>query len=333
MKNTFEKIIKKLHLGKDLLRFEPLHGGALHKIWRVDTELGIFVLKEINTHISSRRAFPKPYETAEIIANRFYQSNLPAVCAAKINEHYVNKILDRYFIVYPFIKGHIIATDKLNIKQLEAIASIFSVMHSLNLKIENVDNPHYDIFDNNYWATLLTEGKPSTISPFLDKLIEWNNRYHDAIVYLNKNLCITHRDMHPKNVLWDNQEKPHIIDWEASGLMNPILEIVGYGLEWGGIISGIFIENNSKVLLKAYKNNGGLIADRNEIRHAFYGWLGNCVLGWTEFNLRRMMGKISSDPNEIKLGNDIINKNMKTCIEYIANHENDLIEMACSILI
>lgn len=327
MKNTFEEIVKRLHLGDSLLHFESLHGGALHSMWRVDTELGKFAIKEINTHISSRRAFPKPYETAEEIANNFYQCSLPAVCALKINDCYVNKILDRYFIVYPFINAHVMEADKLNHTQLQAVGDIFAKMHRLDLKIEGVDKPHYDIFENNHWTTLLTEIQPCAITPFLDQILKWNDKYHDAIPYLNSRLCITHRDMHPKNVLWDSKLQPHIVDWEAAGLMDPALEIIGYGLEWGGIISGAFIENNSKLILSTYKEKGGLSFDQNKIRHAFYGWLGHCVMGWTEFNLRRMAGRTSTDPNEMKIAKDIINENMKKCIDYIANHENELIGM------
>ena len=43
--------------------------------------------------------------------------------------------------------------------------------------------------------------------------------------------------MHPWNVLWSHKN-PSIIDWESSNWINPVQEIVGYSLEWCGVMSG-----------------------------------------------------------------------------------------------
>jgi len=107
-----------------------------------------------------------------------------------------------------------------------------------------------------------------------------------------------------------------------------MLEIVGYGLEWGGIISGTFVENNTKHILQAYKKYNRSVVSKEEIEHTFYGWIGNCVMGWTEFNIRRMRGETSTDSDEIKIGKDIIQNKMNNCINYIAAHENELINLA-----
>lgn len=328
MKEIFEEVIKQLNLGNNLLGAEPIHGGALHKMWRIETERQVFAIKEINSHVASRRSFWKHHETTENIANTFYQNHIPAVCALKINQHFVNKCLNNFFIVYPYIGGNVIQPDQLNEQQLDTIGSLFSKMHLLDIDVEGVETPYYDIFDNDYWTTLLSQQDTSTISSCLANLIDWNDKYHEAIPFLNKKLVITHRDMHPSNILWDNHRQPHVIDWEAAGLMNPMLEIVGYGLEWGGIISGTFVEKNTKHILEAYKKYNRSAVSKEEIEHAFYGWIGNCVMGWTEFNVRRMSGETSTDPKEIKIGKDIIQNKMNNCINYIAAHENELINLA-----
>lgn len=55
------------------------------------------------------------------------------------------------------------------------------------------------------------------------------------------------------------------------------------------------------------------------MQHAFYGWLGHCVLGWTEFNIRRAIGEVS-------VGKDIIENAMIPCIRYLSQNEKNIID-------
>ncbi len=54
---------------------------------------------------------------------------------------------------------------------------------------------------------------------------------------------------------------------------------------------------------------------------AFTGWLGHCVLAWTEFNIHRMLGEVSSDEAEILKGREILEEKMIPCIKYIRSEE------------
>ncbi|CAM2950863.1 hypothetical protein Lpar_3271 [Legionella parisiensis] len=49
--------------------------------------------------------------------------------------------------------------------------------------------------------------------------------------------------------------------------------------------------------------------------------LGHCVLAWTEFNIRRMLGEVTSDETEILKGREIIEEKMMPCITYIKTEE------------
>lgn len=49
---------------------------------------------------------------------------------------------------------------------------------------------------------------------------------------------MSHRDLDQKNVLWNTDNHPHLIDWESAGWTNPMVELVTMALNWGGIVSG-----------------------------------------------------------------------------------------------
>lgn len=333
MKDIFQLIIQTLGLGNNLVNFEPLHGGALHKMWRLDTDQGQYALKQINEHITEKESFPTTYEISEKISDSFYNSGIQAVSALKFNNHFVHNISGLWCILYPYIHGKVIPIDELNERQLQDVGHIFADLHTLKLNVEGVDTAHYDIFEDSHWTHLIHQAKVTELIELLPKIHDWNKKYSDAIEHLNQNLVVTHRDLHHINVLWDDQLKAHVIDWETAGLMNPLLEIIGYGYEWGGIITDTFQKSNTFSILKSYQEKMNLHITIEDIQHAFFGWLGHCVLGWTEFNLRRMLGETSSDPEEINIGHNIINNNMKKCIDYISKNEALLIDVPISTLL
>src|SRR5690606_10062787 len=51
-------------------------------------------------------------------------------------------------------------------------------------------------------------------------------------------LRISHRDLYPSNVIWQDEIHPTIIDWELSGYIHPIIELIGVAQNWGGVNSG-----------------------------------------------------------------------------------------------
>lgn len=324
----FEKIILKFELGRKLLELEPIYGGALHRMWKLTTDTDVFAVKEINSHITEKDTFPINYEVSEEIASTFSQNGIPAISAIKINERYVHKVADCWYIIYPHIHAQLCSFDDLSDNQLQTVGSIFANMHNLNIKVENVDLGHYDYFKDEHWESLIKLSANNTLEKMLNFLVHCNKRFKQAIDALKTYQVVTHRDMHSLNVLWDESNRPFVIDWETAGLMNPVLEIVGYGLEWGGIIQGEFKKESTQTLLHQYKREIAQPMDGEQIKQAFYGWIGHCIMGWTEFNIRRMLGQTSRDEQEQKIGSDIINNKMIPCIQYISSNEDRLLDLA-----
>jgi Ser/Thr protein kinase RdoA (MazF antagonist) len=322
---NLKTLVEQFKLGEIIGNVTPLNGGALHSMFHLKTASGDYAIKQLNRHITQKESFQKAYELSEIIAELMLNAQIPAVCSLSFDGSHVLQVETDYFIVYPFVAGELVDEKNLTLEHAQRIGTLYNLMHGKKLKLSGVDKAHYDYFDDNYWEELIRKTKNVALSQLLSSIIYWNQAYAMSIPELNKELVITHRDMHCKNVLWDIKGQPHIVDWESAGLMNPMMELIGYGLEWGGLIVQQKINASFfEALISSYFQDAAH-SWKTTPRQAFYGWLGHCVLAWTEFNIRRMIGEISTDDSEIAKGQEIIEKKMIPCLNFIKNNEHDLI--------
>lgn len=316
-----QPLIDKLQLGELKAQPELLQGGALHSMIKIETSKGIYAIKRLNPHITAKSNFKKSYEYSEQIANEMAKNAIPAVNALSFNDEYVINVDKCHYIIYPYIDGHLLDESKLTLEHARSVGELYSLIHSIDIHHAEIDEAQYEYFDDAHWVKLIEKSKYSDLITLLPVILDWNHAYFQAIPALKQESVITHRDMHIQNVLWDGQSKPHIIDWESAGLMNPMLEIIGYGLEWSGII--LYQKVNVpflKKLIATYHQHSSKTWITSP-HQAFKGWLGHCVLAWTEFNIRRMLGEVSSDEAEILKGREIIEKQMIPCIKYIRREE------------
>lgn len=323
---ALEKLVKRIKLGSLYQPPSTVNGGALHTMWRIKTSQGDFIAKRINPHIAEKTTFPESYEISEQIANLFKIHNVPAVAALAFNNRYVHEIDGNWFIIYPFVKGHMLDMKDINTEHGKVIGQLFAKIHNSALPSFDDLQVHYDVFDNDHWTRLINNSNHHALTTLLPQILKWNDLYQSLISELNNDLLVTHRDMHHKNILWEKDLTPHIVDWESAGLINPLLELIGYGCEWAGVIWGQFKQETFLALIDAYLKEK-TTPSQTDIKTAFYGWIGHCVLGWTEFNIRRILGMISSDPNEINIGNTIIDTRMSKCLQYLHDNEIAMLEV------
>lgn len=224
------------NLGLGEVKNEPfsLSGGALHSMLHVKTSTGEYAIKVINPHIQEKPEFPDNYNFTEQVAEHFSKLDIPAVHAISFDNKYVVYAEEQAFIIYPYISGKILLSNQINTKHCERVGELFSKIHSADIALEGCDKPDYITFENRHWNDLLSRSGNEKLINMSDFILTSNDRYNDIIESLNTKSILTHRDMHYKNMLWDEDDNPFIIDWESAGLMNPYLEVIGYALEWAG---------------------------------------------------------------------------------------------------
>src|ERR1700694_1702617 len=101
-----------------------------------------------------------------------------------------------------------------------------------------IENPQYDIHSNEEITTLIKKSIEMSL-PFANKLqqstsmlIKWNDEYQQAIHSFRHISVVSHADLDQKNVLWDENDNPILIDWESVRALNPTYELLITALDW-----------------------------------------------------------------------------------------------------
>lgn len=136
-------------------------------------------------------------------------------------------------------------------------------------------------------------------------------------------MIISHTDLDRKNVMWQG-DIPFVIDWEASGYINPTIELIQVAWSWsGGDIENIDY-NKFETVVRLYQKYSKRKIDKKIGKLIYADIYGG--LAWLNYNLKRSLCiENEYEQDEIELAeNEIIQsiKEMKYNIEQINNMLN-----------
>lgn len=299
------KLMYTLRLGTPIEEPVRIEGGLLHKMYRVATSNGLFAVKVLNPEIMKRPDALSNTILSEKVAKAF-EGLIPVVVSLEIDGKQVHKLEEEYYMVFPWTDGASVFPREITPHHCGAIGSILGKMHHLNLKVEGII-PKEDSFEMFAWEEYLQRiddlecSDKEWIAAYkksVKDIKRWNQMACESASYLSKLTVISHRDMDPKNVMWSD-DKPHIIDWEAAGYVNPyreFLEVINY---WADDGDGRLVKEKYDALVNAYREHMDInIADWDEVFHGSY--IG--MLGWLEYNVKRALGSEISNEEERLLG-------------------------------
>jgi thiamine kinase-like enzyme len=143
---------------------------------------------------------------------------------------------------------------------------------------------------NTEWVNLLLEN--------IDKLKDWNALTKSSAKLLASDMVISHGDLDPKNVMW-NQDNPILIDWESAGFRNPMQDLIETAIYWSENEMGIVDKESFFAFIGGYKRAFGTLQANWRMILA-NGFLGK--LGWLEYNLKRSLWIECTDAGEQQLG-------------------------------
>ena len=292
-----------------VLSTEKILGGRMHKMYKVETTKGVYAIKELNEKVMKRENSYHNFTQSEKIANLAKKSGIPASCSLSIQGKIIHKFVDNYYMIFEYVNGKTLSDQEITVDYCRKIGRLLARIHQLDfselgleekfieysklyawenyIKNENFKNMNYrELFLKNY-------------KKYNSLLKRANERYNES----NKTLTVCHRDLDPKNVLW-NDGKPVIIDWESASLMNPYLELIETALSWSGFLSDHFDEQKFSSVISEYTKY-------RKLEHHRYSIIcGNLVgrFGWLKYNLERSLGIICKDLDEQKLAEEEVSK-------------------------
>lgn len=305
--NRWNTITSKMGIGQILEIPKPVLGGLLHLMWHIETSQGKFAVKELNKSIVTSEKIVSSYELTEKIAGSFQQKGISAVISCKIKGQSVIKIENSYFIVYHWVEAESVHNSYIKKVHIDKISTILAKMHGLKIEIRELGLPDWGIHKNEYIESQLKivaeqdHAFKHKLMEFSDRIFEWNARYKKSIPSLKANLVISHGDLDPKNVLWDQYENPYLIDWESARYLNPAQEALNSALDWSDINGQNVNMDLFSSFLEKYRSESGVdVLDSRTLQDSLNGIRGNWI-NWLVYNVERSIN-LKNTPEERKMG-------------------------------
>lgn len=316
-----------LKLGKIIKNIEPLSGGLIHKMWKVETEFGQFAVKEINFKIALQPSVLENLEFCENISLEFHEAGINCICSIRLNNKSVIRIDTQSFLVYPFKESvDFRSLDwKISIPKItKELALVHNLNHSKRKSEPKSIDPkiHLDV-----WKTLENQFTGSDYEWMNDyvflntKIVDLYHKIETANFVLNQDLVLSHCDLDIKNVLWDLNGKPWVIDWESFSYINPTKEIVQFCLDWSESFDRSFQNQVLELIIRSYSSMKQI--DQQIIELSFYSCLGD-YLNWLKFNLQRLLN-YDQKSDEYQIANIEVPKTVKLIINRIKKQKEYII--------
>lgn len=314
--NNINELFHTYEIGNIIHEPISISGGLMHKMYKVMTATNVYAVKWLNPSIMRRKGVVDHMINSERIANAL-SSHLPAIAAIHYNESPLLSINDNYYMVFHWIEGTSIFPPSISNRNCYEIGNALGIIHQLNISLADIKKENYDTVNFNWkqYADMGFEQGAAWLDIYnqiMDKLIVWTKRMNEATSRLSESMVISHRDLDPKNVMW-NDDQPYIIDWEAAGYVNPyqeLLEVLNY---WADDGKGQLNKENFDTLLQAYgKHMCTRNVDWKYVLDSGYGGM----LGWLEYSIKRALGLEVSDDLEKKLGEEQITATIEALEKY-----------------
>lgn len=294
-----EAVAKALGLGKLLSAPVPVKGGLLHRMEKVTCESGVYALKTLNPQIMKRPEAMANMLLSERIATALKET-VPLVHAIEQQGNYVHTLNGKHYMVYPWVEGRSIFFPEITKAHCARMGDILGRIHKANVHVSGAERGSAEEvqFDPGWICGL--EKLFQVISDEIPLLEKWEREANQSKKALSACQVISHRDLDPKNVLWQGNE-PLLIDWEAAGYVNPYQEMMETAVYWADDGRGSLKEAHFKAFVAAYEQHIPLhCVDWQAVFAAcFQG-----TLGWLYYNIRRACGLEAADEGDRQTGRE-----------------------------
>ena len=314
MINILERIVDELKLGTLTMNPEQITGGLTHRIFKIITNKGKYIIKLLNPNIMKRSSAIENFNMADKLEETLKKNNISAIYSLIFNNKKMQSVDGQYFYIYEWFDGKVLNNNKITKFHCELIGEVLANIHNIDLQNDKFEKKEIHIDWDKYLK--LSEENNSIVYDLLKDKIELlkdiMNKGNIAIKKIPNVKAICHNNMDSKNVMWLN-DKFKIIDLECLGYNNPYLELFELALCWSGydtcnINFGLF---NS--FLKSYFKNSKLNTsiDWENLYYSNYG-----RLEWLEFNIKRSLMIECDTKEEQELGLTEVKATLELIVYY-----------------
>ena len=266
-----------------VLALRSVSGGLLHQMFRVETTCGTYAIKMLNPEIMRRPEALQNMINSEKVAHAM-EKIVPLVAAKEFNGAHVVEHDGSWFMVFDWLEGASVFAPEITEAHCAKIGELLGKIHAADVDVEGMELEAEvrNVFD---WEKLPVS------EDFFPELLKLDEDVVHALKISSSHQVISHRDLDPKNVMWQGNQ-PYIIDWEAAGYVNPFQELVEVINYWITEVDGSYNYDKLTVLMDAYKafKEVRFVDWDTVLLRSFDG-----ILGWLEYNMRRAAGMTGND--------------------------------------
>ena len=299
----FEKLCHILKLGEIVGEPKAMLGGLLHRMYAIKTTQGKYAIKALNPQIMLRPVAIQNFINSERIVT-ISANNIPALPAKKFNGTFMHEIDNQFYLLFDWVDGRSLKPNEINRVHCEKLGAILSDIHMTDFSELGIINDRSDNSQLSDWNDYLQIGQENNtvwvnlLLENIDKLYDWNNSANKSAKLLSSDMVISHGDLDPKNVMW-NQDNPILIDWESAGYINPMQDLIETAIYWSENEMGDIDKERFLAFIGGYKKKYGILQANWKMVLAS-GFLGK--LGWLEYSLKRSLWIECTDEEEQQMG-------------------------------
>lgn len=294
------KLLIECSLGKSLSNPVRVTGGLLNRMYKVECASGTYAIKMLNPEVMKRSTAMNNHIVAEKVANIAKQNGVKCLPAKIINNKTIQECEGIYFLIFDWFDGKPISDEEVSIDKCKSIAKELAKIHSISFDEVKQDCRAYYNLELVNWNLYVDKIENEELKELLKsniKLFETLDRKAiDSINLIQDNLVISHKDLDLPNILW-NEDDFILIDWESTGMVNPIMELIDTAWNWSGGQKYFDIEK-FRSFVEEYQKYIGELKDFNIAIDADF----KAKFGWLEYNLKRVCGIECIDEEEKLLG-------------------------------
>ena len=332
--NNIEKLVIETRIGNYIKEVNKVNGGLSHRMYKVVTDKGIYAIKELNSGVMKRQEAFSNFIFSEKVSEIAIRNKITAVGAMKVNNDVITKIDDNYYMIFEWLDGQILKANEITEKHCEIIGEILAKIHNIDfteIEDEKRKKINLEYFEWNKYVDLAERNNKvyaDTLKQNINLLYKLNEKSIESLKYANENSIISHTDLDRKNVMWQ-EYKPFIIDWEASGYINPTIELIQVAWYWsGGDVENIDY-NKFEILIKSYKKYYKGNIDKKAEKLVYADNYGG--LAWLNYNLKRSLCiENNYEQDEIELAENEVIQSINE-IKYNYSQLDNIIKIISSI--
>ena len=316
MRQLIESFCHAYGLGSLLAEPEPVTGGLMHAMYRVQTSQGDYAVKILNADIMQRSTAYQNMVNSEIVSNALRET-VPLVAAKAFGGEHVIQYEGAFWMVFDWLEGKSIYPPDLTETHCAAVGDLLGRIHAARIHVEKMTRDH-ETRRLWAWREMLAAAKQENVEchwllqEHLDEIIRWDHALCNCWPLVQSRQVISHRDLDPKNILWKD-DQPFIIDWEAAGYVNPWQELVEALNDWIAEPDGRYSRSKFDAMMKSYAAHCDLkdVDWEAMLSASFAG-----MLGWLAYNVRRAAGLEGSGPNDRMEGTAQVQQTIGELLQY-----------------